>query len=258
MNFQTTISAYLQRIAYHGPLTPTVGTLRALHRAHMLAVPFENLSIHAGELIQLNESWLFDKIVTRRRGGFCYELNGLFGWLLTAVGFHVDMLAARVATADGGFGPPFDHMALLVHLDEPWLADVGFGASYLEPIRLDLREAQIDPAGVYRIIEIDDAYGMEEWVNGHFETQHRFTLTPHAFEDFEEMCRYHQTSPASHFTQKIVCSQAALEGRRTLSGHRFIETHHKQKNEILLNGIDEIQAVLQQHFGIIWSPSSLN
>src|SRR5262245_35330983 len=141
------IQAYLDRIDYHGPLEPTAETLRALHMAHMLAVPFENLNIGMGWPIVLDQDALFEKIVTRRRGGFCYELNGLFAALRRAVGFEVTMLSAGVARAAGGFGPEFDHLTLLVGgigdggwgLGDPaspnpqppspipWLADVGFG-----------------------------------------------------------------------------------------------------------------------------------
>src|SRR5215207_11196611 len=108
------IQAYLRRIHYRGDLTPTATTLRELHRAHLLAVPFENLDIHLGRPIVLDQDALFDKIVTRRRGGFCYELNGLFALLLRELGFEVTLLAAGVARADGGFGPEFDHLTLLV------------------------------------------------------------------------------------------------------------------------------------------------
>src|SRR5437762_14222540 len=99
------VGAYLQRINYRGSPEPNAQTLRELHRAHMLTVPFENLDIHLGRPITLGQAALFDKIVTRRRGGFCYELNGLFAALLRALGFDVTMLSARVARADGSFGP---------------------------------------------------------------------------------------------------------------------------------------------------------
>ena len=112
------VKAYLERIGYRGPLAPTADTLRRLHVAHLLTVPFENLSIHAGERIVLDDVSLFDKLVTRRRGGFCYELNGLFAALLRELGFQVEMLSARVANREGVFGPEFDHMALLVKLEE--------------------------------------------------------------------------------------------------------------------------------------------
>src|SRR5258708_6478096 len=136
------IETYLRRIEYAGPIDPNPETLRALHKAHMLTVPFENFDIHLRRPIILEEDRLLAKIVDQRRGGFCYELNGAFAALLTALGFKVAMLSAAVAHAAGGFSPPFDHMALLVEMDERWLADVGFGDSFLEPLRLDRIGAQ--------------------------------------------------------------------------------------------------------------------
>src|SRR4051794_33731222 len=89
------VDAYLEGIRYAGPRAPSAETLRALHRAHLYAVPFENLDIGRGRRLSLALPDLFDKIVTRRRGGFCYELNGLFGWLLESLGYRVTHLSAR-------------------------------------------------------------------------------------------------------------------------------------------------------------------
>ena len=108
------IHAYLSRIGYRGTLEPSAATLHALQQAHLLAVPFENLDIHLGRPIVLDQTALFDKIVARRRGGFCYELNGLFAVLLRELGFEVTLLSAGVARASGGFGPEYDHLTLLV------------------------------------------------------------------------------------------------------------------------------------------------
>src|SRR3989440_10034587 len=141
------IQAYLQRIDYTGPLVPSAKTLRLLQVAHLRTVPFENLSIHSGEPIVLDDDALFEKIVSRRRGGFCYELNGLFAALLRALGFDVVLLSAGVAHAGGGFGPEFDHLLLVVDLQEHWLADVGFGDSFLEPVRLVTGEQVQDGRG---------------------------------------------------------------------------------------------------------------
>src|ERR1700690_1781469 len=117
------VKAYLERINYKGSLLPTLETLRDLQFFHLLSVPFENLSIHANEPILLQDKSLFEKIVLRRRGGFCYELNGLFASLLRLLGFSVTLLSAGVAKKDGGFGPDFDHMTLMVLLEERWLVD---------------------------------------------------------------------------------------------------------------------------------------
>ena len=141
------IDAYLKRINYRGSLAPTAQTLQELQVAHLLTVPFENLSIHSAEPIILDDDALFEKIVVRRRGGFCYELNGLFAALLRELGFEVAMLSAGVANAQGTFGPDFDHMTLLVAVNDDglaqrWLADVGFGDSFREPLLLDSRQEQ--------------------------------------------------------------------------------------------------------------------
>ena len=153
-----TAAAYLGRIGMARPALADAAALRALHRAHQVAVPFENLSIHLPEPISLDEADLVDKIVRRRRGGFCYELNGLFALLLEALGAEVTRLAARVY-GDGRLGPPFDHLALAVRLPDgtgPWLADVGFGSHSVYPLRLDSRDGQDDPAGRFLLTDADD------------------------------------------------------------------------------------------------------
>src|SRR5690349_16321536 len=118
-----TAMAYLDRIGARPPAVPDAAALRELHRRHLEAVPFENLSIFLGEPVLLDEDALVDKIVRRRRGGICYELNGAFAALLTALGYDVRLLAASVFGDDGTLSPPFDHLALLVELDERYLVD---------------------------------------------------------------------------------------------------------------------------------------
>src|ERR671921_596800 len=175
------VEAYLERIGYRGPRAPTAETLRRLHVAHLLAVPFENLSIHAGEPVVLDDESLFEKVVARGRGGFCYELNGLFAALLRELGFRVEMLSAAVARRGGGFGPEFDHMALLVTLEERWLADVGFGDSFVEPLLLDERAEQRQGAHAFRIEEDGDRLVLlRKDSGGAWEPEYRFGLEPHA------------------------------------------------------------------------------
>jgi len=245
------VDAYLERINYRGPLAPTADSLRRLHVAHLLAVPFENLSIHAGEAILLDDDSLFDKVVARGRGGFCYELNGLFAALLRSLGFRVEMLSAAVARRDGSFGPEFDHMALLVGLEGRWLADVGFGDSFVEPLLLDERAEQRQGARAFRI---DEDGGrlilLRKEAGGAWEPQYRFGLEPHTFADYAEMCRFHQTSPESHFTRGRVCSRLTPEGRVTLSGSRLITTTGGDRVERELSGDAERDAALLEHFGI--------
>lgn len=246
------VEGYLKRINYSGSLSPTAATLRALQIAHLLAVPFENLSIHAGEPIVLEEDALFRKIVDGRRGGFCYEANGLFAGLLRALGFDVVMLAAGVAKKEGGFGPTFDHMTLMVTLADRWLVDVGFGDSFLEPLLLDDRGEQVQGTRAFRI-DTDGPYLilMRRDDAGNWEPQYRFTLQPYTFADYEEMCRFHQTSPDSHFTKGRICSLATESGRITLSDMRLIRTANQLRDERTLASQEEYDRILRDEFNIV-------
>ena len=217
----------------------------------MLSVPFENLSIHWREPIVLSDDALFEKIVGRRRGGFCYELNGLFASLLRSLGFDVMMLSAEVANAAGEFGPPFDHMTLMVTLEDRWLADVGFGDSFREPLLLDEREPQIQGDEAFRIEDSGSHLVMSrQSENGDWQPQYRFTLQPYDYDDYAEMCRYHQTSPQSHFTQKRICSLATMDGRVSLSEMRLITTRHREREESELSGDTQYGDMLREKFGI--------
>lgn len=248
------IEAYLKRIDYNGPLAPDAHTLRALEIAHLRAVPFENLSIHAGEPIVLDEDALYTKIVDNRRGGFCYEANGLFAALLRALGFEVAMLAAGVARPDGSFGPQFDHMTLMVRLEQRWLADVGFGESFVEPLLLDSREEQVQGSRSFRIVEDGTQLILMRRNQGEDQIpQYRFTLQPYTFSDYEEMCRFHQTSPESHFTKNTICSRLTEDGRITLSGLRLITTTGPQytREERTLSSKEEYGEILREQFGVV-------
>lgn len=243
-------AAYLERIKYAGPLEPTAETLCGLHRAHMLSVPFENLDIHWGNEILLDQKRLVAKVVDGRRGGFCYELNGAFAALLRELGFDVKLLSAAVASEDGGFGPPFDHLALLVELEERWLADVGFGDSFVEPLLLDEAGEQVREGRSYRIARSADYLLLERREDDSWRPQYRFTLHPYELADFAEMCLYHQTSPESHFTRKRVCTLATTYGRITLSEDRLITTRGGDRHEQQLAGEDQYFNALREHFGV--------
>jgi N-hydroxyarylamine O-acetyltransferase len=249
------VAAYLERIDYKGPLVPSAETLRKLQVAHLLTVPFENLSIHAHEPIVLEDDALFGKIVKSRRGGFCYEMNGLFAALLKALGFEVAMLSAEVSNASGGFSQPFDHMTLMVNLEQRWLADVGFGDSFLEPLMIDTTSEQRQGEQAFKIVPDGNYMVVLREKDGDWNAEYRFTFQPYRFADFEEMCRYHQTSPESHFTRNRICSRATLEGRITLSGMRYIVTTKSDREERALAGSEEYEDILRERFGIIMATS---
>lgn len=237
---------YLRRIGVSGPVPVDLDGLQVLMAAHLASVPFENLSIHLGEPIVLQEPLLLDKIVVRRRGGFCYELNGAFAILLTSLGFEVTMLSARVWD-DGVLGPPYDHMTLRVDLDEPWLVDVGFGRFLAGPVRFGAREPQQDAAGVVTFAEA--AYGdLDVLLDG--VPQFRIDQRPRELEEFASTCWWHQTSPLSHFTRSLTCSLPTGDGRVTLSGRLLIETVGGNRSETMLVADDDVLACYRNRFGI--------
>ncbi|AUY51494.1 arylamine N-acetyltransferase [Streptomyces sp. CB01881] len=241
------VDAYLARLGLPAPERPSAAALAELQRAHLDAVPFENLSVHLGEPVVLGTGALFEKLVTRRRGGFCYELNGAFAALLRALGYRVSLLGARVL--DGGRpGPPFDHLALRVDLDRPWLVDVGFGRFSRFPLQLDERGQQPDPAGEFTLVP----YGADELdVRMGGEPQYRLGLRPYELADFVPTCWWQATSPDSHFTRSATCSLPAPDGGRvTLSGTRLIRTAvDGGRTEELLDGAGTL-AAYRSLFGI--------
>jgi len=244
------VESYLRRIGHIGEVRPTEATLRSLHRAHHLTIPFENLDIHIGRAIVCDEAHFLHKIVHERRGGFCYELNGAFAALLRALGFRVTLLSARVSRADGSDGPEFDHLTLRVDLDEPWLADVGFGEGFLEPLRLQPSLEQPQNGHIYRLTDAEGAFRLEVMTDGKWKDEYSFTLQPRQLSDFAARCRYHQTSPDSHFTRQRICSRATAEGHITLSDETLIETRNGIRTEEVLSGEKEWRVKLHELFGV--------
>ncbi|HEY1176745.1 MAG TPA: arylamine N-acetyltransferase [Phytomonospora sp.] len=229
-----TADRYLARIGATRE-APSPDALRALQRAHLHTVPFENLSIHLPEPVDLAEPALVGKIVDRRRGGFCYELNGLFAALLRHLGYRVTHLQAR--TSPQGF--PFDHLTLRVDLDEPWLVDVGFGTFAHHPLRIDSREPQHDPDGVYTVSDADHGdFAVRKAGELEFIADRR----PRALAEFVPTCWWHTTSPKSHFTKNPVCSMPVDGGRVTLKGRTLIRTSGDARTEETLTDSDVLAA----------------
>jgi N-hydroxyarylamine O-acetyltransferase len=245
-----TVLAYLSRIDADAPAALDAGSLRYLHRAHQLAVPFENLSIHLSEPIFLDENALIDKIVRRRRGGFCYELNGAFGLLLEALGASVGRVSARVY-GEAGLGPPFDHMALIVRLADgsgPWLADVGFGSHSDYPLDMGSRDEQADPAGRFQLADAPDN-DVEVLKDG--KQQYRLERRERSMPDFVPTCWWQQTSPESHFRLSTICSRLTEDGRESISGRTLIQTRAGTRTEQELSGDDAVLAAYRDHFGVV-------
>jgi N-hydroxyarylamine O-acetyltransferase len=247
---EKTLAAYLERIGVPRPAAADAATLRTLHRAHQMTVPFENLSIHLPEPISLDPGALLDKIVTRRRGGFCYELNGAFALLLEALGAEVTRVAARVYGNDG-LGPPFDHLALVVRPADgsgPWLADVGFGSHTVYPLPFDSRDPQADPAARFQLADAPEA---DVDVLKDDQPQYRIERRARGLDEFVPTSWWQQTSPQSHFRQSTICSRLTDDGRVSISGRALIRTSGGTRTEEQMAEDDAVLAAYRDYFGII-------
>jgi N-hydroxyarylamine O-acetyltransferase len=250
------VSDYLARIGCSRPATIDADALVRLHRAHLLAVPFENLDIHLGVPIELDVHAFFDKIVRRRRGGFCYELNGAFAALLCSLGFDVDLLQGRVVIAGAALGIPFDHLCLLVNGSQPMLADVGFGASFVEPAPFEENAVHTDESGSYAITRPGESDprpddGEEWWVlRRDGAASYEFSTRPRQLVDFTPGSKHHQTSPESHFTHNTVCSLPSTGGRLTLRGRTVITTAGDETTRRELGGVEEMATVYRDDLGV--------
>jgi len=246
---------YFERIHYSGPVKPDVETLRGLQRAHLLSVPFENLDIGLQRPIKIDELSTWDKLIRQRRGGFCYELNGLFAWLLNQIGFEVTYLNARdYHEDDHTFGIDFDHLTLMVLIpgeSTRWLVDVGWGDTFTEPLNIDSSDWQQQGSRAYRLESFNEGYQLwQRDAEGRLERQYYFDLKPHQFPAaYEATCRYHQTSPQSIFTQKRIVSRLTENGRVSLDQTRLIITRNGQREEVPLQNEEHFHALLKEYFG---------
>lgn len=244
------VSRYLKRIDYDGSLEPCLTVLSDLQRSHLFAVPFENLDIHIGVQIVLDQERIFRKVVENHRGGFCYELNGLFFELLSALGFQAKRIAAQVYNPESGvYGKPYDHLAIVVDLDgEEYLADVGFGEFARAPLKLEPGMIQEDVSGIFRIIEQEGFLIVQKEVKGEFVPEYKFQNVARAYQEYADMCVYHQTNPNSHFTKKRLISLATTFGRVTITGVRFKMTNGDVIEERQLANETEFRELLNSQF----------
>ncbi len=208
---------YLARIGFVGQALPTLACLEELSRCHLESVPFENFDIHLGVPLHLDEASLFRKIVSRGRGGFCYELNGLFGWLLRDIGFKVELLSSRVVRKSS-IGSDFDHLALRVTCaGRSYLVDVGFGDGSTLPLELRGGALRFDRGNYYKLTERGASSLFYEVlaVDGSVKS-YELSLDTRSMHEFAVMCRHHQTSIDSWFTKSRICVLHTPEGTISL------------------------------------------
>ncbi len=242
------LGRYFARIGYTGPRTATLATLRAVHRAHLLAIPYENLDIHLGRPITLDPEATFAKLVDARRGGWCFEMNGLLGRVLETLGFDVRYLSGAVGRATHGWRAQGNHLVLLVRLDRPWIADVGFGDGFLTPLPLEPGSYRQDFLQ-YRITRDGPRWRVDNHAFGGADG-FDFTLTPRTPGAFAAQCHELQTSPESGFVKSTVCERFVPQGLVMLRGATLREVTASGVTTAVLTDAAAFERVLRERFAL--------
>jgi N-hydroxyarylamine O-acetyltransferase len=244
------LASYLQRIGYQGEARTDLTTLTELMRCQLHNVPFENLDVLAGKGISLDPEEIVAKIVGRRRGGYCYEVNGLFAMALTALGFEWRFVGCRPMTYPAR--RPRTHMALLVKVaGEEWLCDVGFGSYGLRmPLRFAERGEVRQDYDVFQLVPVDDTeYLLRARIDGEWANQYGFDLSPHEWIDFLPANWLNSTHPDTLFVQHRVVMRQTPEGRRVLFDNR-LKTHAHGETTVRELAEEEVTDVLRDLFGL--------
>ncbi len=246
------LKKYLSRIKYNKNVRADLDTLIELQKCHLLNIPFENLDIHNGTPITIDVEKFYNKIVENKRGGFCYELNGLFNELLKTVGFKTFLVSARVFDTEENYSDEFDHLAVIVSFhNEQWLTDVGFGEFAFSPLKIMTGIEQKDARGIFRINQFDEEYiAVQKQIPGGWKNEYLISLIPRNISEFSEKCYYHQTSPDSHFTQKKLCSIPTRNGRITLTDKSLKITNNESIEEKEIKNEEQFYQLLKEYFSI--------
>jgi N-hydroxyarylamine O-acetyltransferase len=249
------LAAYLGRIGHDGPARPDLQTLTALHGAHPSAIPFESLDPLLGRGVRIDPASVHAKLVLGKRGGYCFEQNGLFQRALTAIGFRTTALGARVRWNLPEDAPPtpVSHMLLKVDLPEgPFVCDVGFGGqSPTAPLRLEAGTAQETPHGTYRFLETDGGHDLQMRLPDRWATLYRFTLEPRHAADYEVANWFTATHPQSRFTNNLVASRAPPDRRvNLLNRRRTTYWRDGSQTEDELADAQALRGVLAEDFGL--------
>jgi N-hydroxyarylamine O-acetyltransferase len=246
------LDSYFERINYKGSTEASEGTLRDLHIAHTLSVPFENLDVFYRRPILLDGASLHKKIVKTRRGGYCFEMNGIFSLVLQEMGFKVTNLLARV-TIDGIHYTTKTHQAILVEIaGNQWLADVGFGnEGIIAPLILEENREQNQFAHTFRLTTHPGlGYVLEKKDEAGYHPLYAFTLDACSPEDFLMSNHFTSTFPDSFFLTMRMCTMPTKDGRITLTDDRFKVVKNKDVIELSIANDAEFNAVLKEHFGL--------
>jgi N-hydroxyarylamine O-acetyltransferase len=243
---------YLDRIGHAGPVRPDLATLRAVHRAHLQAIPYDSLDVQLGRPLTIDPATAYDKIVRRRRGGWCYEMNGLLGWALGEIGFSVTRMAGAAMRAERGDFTIGNHLVLRIDIPgEPaaWIADVGFGDGILDPF--PLMPGDLTAEGHrFRLEAMDD--GWWRFHNHQFggAKSFDFTLQPADPALLAEKCAWLQSAPDSPFVLNMICQRWRGGEILQLLGRTYRQITPGVRNERIIASADEMLAVLKDDFAL--------
>lgn len=248
-------NAYFERIGYAGSRAPSLALLHAITQAHTSTIPFENLDVLLGRRIDLDVASLVRKLVVERRGGYCFEQNGLLLAVLADLGFRVAPLSARVRIdRPRTFIPPRTHMFVRVELDgESWITDVGVGAlSLTRALRLDTTESQLSPHEPRRIVREDGRLFHQAKLGNEWSDVCEFTLEEMPPIDRELGNWFTSTHPDSHFRNRLIVAKAAEDGVRLtlLNDQLKVRARDGHAETTAITTPDALLAVLDERFGL--------
>ena len=244
------LAAYLDRIGIGQAPKPDLAGLTALHRAHLLAIPYENLDVQLGVAVSLAPEDIFHKLVTRKRGGWCYEMNGLMGWALDELGFGVTRATGAVMRVMRGPASDGNHLVLKVELEEGcFLADVGFGDGSLDPIRVEVGPFESNGFN-FALSRVDEAWWRLHNHPHGSAPSFDFNLAPADETQLRGQCHWLQTSPESPFVQNAVCQRHTDKGLAVMRGRVLRTIGQDSVCDTLIECASDYVEVLRGVFGL--------
>ena len=250
----SSLSSYFERIGYTGSISPTIETLRGIHKHHVQSIPFENLNPLLKIPVALDLESIRRKLVDSRRGGWCFEHNHLLKYVLETIGFNVKGMGARVLwSLPEGIVTARGHMLLLVDVEGmPYIADAGFGGVTLTaPLKLETDVVQQTPHESFRIVKPQDDYVLQVQIKEEWKPVYRFNLQEHYLPDYEVANWYLCTNPASHFTKSLIVTMPSDGVRHVLRNNQFTRHYvdgRTEKDDIAT--YDDLMRLLRDTFKI--------
>jgi N-hydroxyarylamine O-acetyltransferase len=243
---------YLERIDYNDVIDVRDDVLAKLHKKHVYQIPFENLDVYYKRAFDLSIEKIYRKIISDVRGGFCYELNLLFNWLLTEIGFSSRIIASRIFNEDGTLGPEFDHMSVYVKTEKEFLIDVGYGDLFVIPIEIK-SGVQFDGRNYFRIDKWNQReYSISMSADGlDYSKRYAFNLDLVKAEDFATICLDKQTNPNSYFVKNVICTKPTHAGRVTIFNDKLVEKSSELRIEKTIQSDENLTGYLKDKFGIV-------